>query len=96
MQFREEINDLLVSILISFMKVEGLSKTGFPVLWSLEDKLQKMLPELNQYIKSSFKVESDVPQHAVLKHPNVKGFLSNCGSSALESLYLQFNYFYCT
>lgn len=64
--------------------IEGLAETGFKVLWSLPESQRSILPEF----PSTVRVESFVPQAAVLSHPNVVVFVSHCGMNGIhESLY---------
>lgn len=64
--------------------IEGLTKTGLRVLWSLPEIQHSLLPSL----PASVRVESFVPQFAVLSHPTVRVFVSHCGmNSILEALY---------
>lgn len=64
--------------------IEGLVETGLKVLWSLPENQRSILPEL----PSTVRVESFVPQPAVLSHPNVVVFVSHCGMNSIhESLY---------
>lgn len=64
--------------------IEGLTKTGLQVLWSLPDPQHSRLPPL----PASVRVESFVPQFAVLAHPAVRVFVNHCGmNSILEALY---------
>lgn len=64
--------------------IEGLTKTGLQVLWSLPDTQHSLLPPL----PDSVRVELFVPQFAVLAHPAVRVFVSHCGmNSILEALY---------
>ncbi|BAU10557.1 glycosyltransferase, MGT family [Leptolyngbya sp. NIES-3755] len=64
--------------------IEGLTQTGLQVLWSLPDSQQSQLPPL----PDSVRIESFVPQFAVLSHPAIRVFVSHCGmNSILEALY---------
>jgi MGT family glycosyltransferase len=64
--------------------IEGLVETGLKVLWSLPENQRSILPKL----PSTVRVESFVPQAAVLSHPNVVVFVSHCGMNSIhESLY---------
>lgn len=64
--------------------IEGLVETGLKVLWSLPENQRSILPEL----PSTVRVESFVPQLAVLSHSNVVVFVSHCGMNSIhESLY---------
>lgn len=64
--------------------IEGLVETGLKVLWSLPESQRSIMPKL----LSTVRVESFVPQPAVLSHPNVVVFVSHCGMNSIhESLY---------
>jgi MGT family glycosyltransferase len=64
--------------------VEGLTDTGFRVLWSLPKNQQHILPSL----PSSFRIEQFVPQQAILSHSSVRAFVSHCGMNSInEALY---------
>ena len=64
--------------------VEGLTDPKFRVLWSIPKSQQHILPSL----PSSFRMESFVPQQAVLSHPAVRIFISHCGMNSInEALY---------
>jgi MGT family glycosyltransferase len=64
--------------------IEGLVESELKVLWSLPENQRSLLPEL----PSTVRVESFVPQLAVLSHPNVVAFVSHCGMNSIhESLY---------
>lgn len=64
--------------------IEGLTKPGLHVIWSLPETQRSLLPPL----PASVRVESFVPQPAVLSHPAVRLFVSHCGmNSILEALY---------
>jgi MGT family glycosyltransferase len=64
--------------------VEGLTDSKFRVLWSIPKNQQHLLPSL----PPSFRIESFVPQQAVLSHSAVRVFISHCGSNGiLEALY---------
>ncbi len=63
--------------------VEGLMQTGLKVLWSLPETQRSILPPL----PAAVRVESFVPQAAVLAHPSVVAFVSHCGMNSIhESL----------
>jgi len=58
---------------------------SFSVLWSLPVDQQRLLEK--DKLPTNWKVEKFVPQWSVLEHPNVKLFVSHCGSgSTSESL----------
>jgi ceramide galactosyltransferase len=64
--------------------IEGLVESGLKVLWSLPENQRSLLPKL----LSTVRLESFVPQLAVLSHPNVVVFVSHCGMNSIhESLY---------
>lgn len=64
--------------------IEGLAETGLKVLWSLPENQRSILPKL----PSTVRIESFVPQLAVLSHPSVVAFVSHCGMNSIhESLY---------
>jgi MGT family glycosyltransferase len=64
--------------------LEGLLESGLKVLWSLPENQRSLLPKL----PSTVRVESFVPQLAVLSHPKVVAFVSHCGMNSIhESLY---------
>ena len=64
--------------------LEGLGETGLKILWSLPENQRSILPAL----PTTVRVESFVPQAAVLSHPNVVAFVSHCGMNGIhESLY---------
>lgn len=64
--------------------LEGLGETGLKILWSLPENQRSILPALHTTVR----VESFVPQAAVLSHPNVVAFVSHCGMNGIhESLY---------
>lgn len=64
--------------------LEGLKSCPVRVLWSLRTDQQGLLAD----IPTSVRIESTVPQQAVLAHPAVKVFLSHCGmNSVSESIY---------
>ena len=64
--------------------VEGLTNDRFRVLWSIPKSHQHILPN----VPPSFRIESFVPQQAVLSHPSVRVFISHCGMNSInEALY---------
>lgn len=64
--------------------VEGLTDSKFRVLWSIPKEQQHILPNL----PPSFRIESFVPQQAVLAHPAVRFFISHCSPNGIiEALY---------
>ncbi|MEL7034858.1 MAG: glycosyltransferase [Cyanobacteria bacterium J06592_8] len=64
--------------------VEGLTDSKFRVLWSIPKNQQHILPNL----PPSFRIESFVPQQAVLSHQAVHLFISHCGMNGInEALY---------
>jgi MGT family glycosyltransferase len=64
--------------------IKGLAESGLKVLWSLPENQSSLLPKL----PSTVRVESFVPQLAVLSHPNIVTFVSHCGMNSIhESLY---------
>lgn len=64
--------------------VEGLSQAGVKVLFALRKDQHQILPPLPPNVR----LETFVPQQAVLAHPAVKAVVSHCGmNSVSESLY---------
>ncbi|MEM6599460.1 MAG: glycosyltransferase [Cyanobacteria bacterium P01_D01_bin.36] len=64
--------------------VEGLTQSGLRVLWSLPKSQQALIEQFPE----SFRIESFVPQRAVLSHPRVSAFVSHCGMNSInEALY---------
>lgn len=64
--------------------VEGLKDSKFKILWSIPEIQQHILPPLSD----SFRIESFVPQQAVLSHRAVRIFISHCGMNSInEALY---------
>merc|ERR1712032_134507 len=57
-------------------ELEGVS--GIAVLWSLPAKQQALIP-----LTSSVRLESFVPQYAVLNHQKVSAFVTHCGGNSL-------------
>lgn len=64
--------------------VEGLTDSKFRVLWSIPKSQQHILPSL----PPAFRIESFVPQQAVLSHAAVRVFVSHCSPNGInEALY---------
>ena len=60
--------------------IEGLTDSKFRVLWSIPKSQQHLLPSL----PPSFRIESFVPQQAVLSHSAVRVFVSHCGMNSIN------------
>ena len=60
--------------------VEGLTDSKFRVLWSIPQSQQHILPTL----PNSFRIESFVPQQAILAHRAVRLFVSHCGMNGIN------------
>ncbi len=63
--------------------VEGLTDSKFRVLWSIPKSQQHILPN----IPLSFRIESFVPQQAILSHPSVRVFVSHCGMNSINEAF---------
>ena len=60
--------------------VEGLTNAKYRVLWSIPENQQHIFPKL----PDSFRIESFVPQQAVLSHRSVRVFISHCGMNSIN------------
>jgi UDP:flavonoid glycosyltransferase YjiC (YdhE family) len=59
----------------------GLEAIEFRVLWAMPSELRPLLPSK---LPPNIRLESWVPQPAVLRHPNVQAFVSHCGTNSVQ------------